>query len=149
VIQEKLDLVGDSVERVVLSYGLCAGGIKGVKSNHHELVVPKCHDCIALFFGSSKAYREAFRSKPGTYYLTPGWVTAEVDPLGIINNHYAPTYGVETAIWVMQEQLKHYTHIALINTGVGNLEDCRARAREGRNRRHVFLKEEKQRDFCS
>jgi len=34
------------------------------------------------------------------------------------------------AIWAMQQELKHYTHIALINTGVGNLRRLRERARE-------------------
>ena len=130
LIQEKLECIGTSVERVVLAYGLCAGGIKGIRAKRQELVVPRCHDCIALFLGSPEAYREAFRSRPGTYYLTPGWVDAKVDPLGIINDLYAPKYGIETAIKVMKEQLKHYTHIALIDTGVGNLEYLRARAEE-------------------
>ena len=130
LIQEKLGLIGDSAERVVLAYGLCSGGIKGVRADRHELVVPRCHDCIALFLGSPEAYHEAFRLRPGTYYLTPGWVAAKVDPLGIINDHYAPKQGIETAIKTMKEQLKHYTHIALINTGVGNLDYLRARTRE-------------------
>ena len=57
LIREKLALVGPSTKRVVLAYGLCSNGITGVKSPRQGLVVPKCHDCIALFFGSSKAYR--------------------------------------------------------------------------------------------
>jgi Protein of unknown function (DUF1638) len=130
LIQEKLDLVNESAERVVLAYGLCSGGIKGVRGSCHELVVPKCHDCIALFFGSASVYQEAFRARPGTYYLTPGWVAAKRDPLGTIYDDYAPKHGMETALWVMQEELKHYTHIALINTGVGDLDHLRARAKE-------------------
>jgi hypothetical protein len=30
----------------------------------------------------------------------------------------------------MEEELKHYTHIAFINTGFGDIESLRARARE-------------------
>ena len=30
----------------------------------------------------------------------------------------------------MEEELKHYTHIALINTGAGNIEPLRERAKE-------------------
>ena len=36
----------------------------------------------------------------------------------------------ETSVWVMEEELKHYTHIVLINTGVGHLEKPRERAIE-------------------
>ena len=130
LIQEKIDLVGESVERLIIAYGLCSGGIKGIKGCASGLVVPRCHDCIALFFGSLKAYREVFASRPGTYYLTPGWVAAKKDPLGIIYDDYAPKHGIETAFWVMEEELKHYTHIALIDTGVGDLDRLRDRAKE-------------------
>jgi len=130
LIQEKIDLVGESVERLMIAYGLCSGGIKGIKGSASGLVVPRCHDCIALFFGSLKAYREVFASRPGTYYLTPGWVAAKKDPLGIIYDDYAPKHGIETAFWVMEEELKHYTHIALIDTGVGDLDRLRDRAKE-------------------
>ena len=130
LIQDKLDTYGGSARRVVLAYGLCSKGITGVKSTHQELVVPRCHDCISLFFGSTNAYSEVFRLRPGTYYLTPGWVAARRDPLGVIYEDYAPEHGLETAFWVMQEELKHYTHIALINTGVGSLEELRARTME-------------------
>jgi len=130
LIQEKLALVSESAKRVVLAYGLCSKGITGVRSTRQGLVVPRCHDCIALFFGSSQAYSEAFKLRPGTYYLTSGWVTAKRDPLGVIYDDYAPQHGIEDAFWVMEEELKHYTHIALVNTGVGNLEELRARTRE-------------------
>jgi hypothetical protein len=115
---------------VIVGYGLCSGGIKGIKAHGQELVVPRCHDCIALFLGSTETYGRLFRSRPGTYYLTPGWVAAKKDPLGIIYDDYAPKHGLETAFWVMEEELKHYKHIALINTGAGNLEELRARTRE-------------------
>lgn len=130
LIQEKIDIISPTIKRVVLAYGLCSKGICGVQSRHHELMVPRCHDCIALFFGSLDAYNKSFKSRPGTYYLTPGWVAAKKDPLGIIYYDYALKHGVETAMWCMQEELKHYTHIALINTGVGDIEKLRERAME-------------------
>lgn len=130
LIQEKIDSLPKSVKRVALAYGLCSNGILGVKAADRELVVPRCHDCVALLLGSQAAYREAFDSRPGTYYLTPGWVAAKKDPLGIIYDDYATRFDLETAFWVMEEELKHYTHIALINTGVGDIEALRARTRE-------------------
>jgi hypothetical protein len=129
LIQEKLDLVGDSAERIIIAYGLCSGGIKGIRGRCQELVVPRIHDCIAMFLGSCQAYKEAFQSNPATYYLTPGWVAAKKDPLGIIYDDYAPKHGLETALWVMEEELKHYQSITLINTGAGDMESLRERAR--------------------
>lgn len=130
LIQEKIDLVGESAQRIVIAYGLCSGGIKGIRGCNQGLVVPRIHDCIAMFMGSGEAYKEAFQSNPATYYLTPGWVAEKKDPLGIIYDDYAPKHGLETALWVMEEELKHYKSITLINTGAGDIESLRARARE-------------------
>ncbi|MEW6402664.1 MAG: DUF1638 domain-containing protein [Chloroflexota bacterium] len=130
LIQEKIDLVGESAKRIALAYGLCSGGIKGIRGRSQGLVVPRIHDCVAMFLGSSEAYKEVFQSNPATYYLTPGWVAAKKDPLGIIYDDYAPKHGLETALWVMEEELKHYKSITLINTGAENVESLRARARE-------------------
>jgi len=80
LIQEKIDRVGASAERIVIAYGLCSGGIKGIRGRSQGLVVPRIHDCIAMFLGSCQAYKEAFQSNPATYYLTPGWVAAKKTP---------------------------------------------------------------------
>jgi hypothetical protein len=80
--------------------------------------------------GSHAAYLKVFRARPGTYYLTPGWVAEKKDPLGIVEDDYAPRLGRETAEWAMHEELKHYSHITLINTGIGDLPALRARAME-------------------
>jgi hypothetical protein len=130
LIQERIDSLPESVRRVILAYGLCSNGILGVKAGDRELLVPRCHDCIALFLGSPAAHRAVFESRPGTYYLSPGWVAAKKDPLGIIYEDYAARFDLETAFWVMEEELKHYTHIALINTGVGDIDSLRARTKE-------------------
>jgi len=129
LLQEKIDQVARMASRIVLGYGLCSNGVVGVQGRQQGLIIPRCHDCIALFLGSPSAYQEIFRAKPGTYYLTPGWIAEKKDPLGILDEHTA-RYGRETARWVMEAELKHYTHIALINTGVEEMGPLRARAME-------------------
>jgi hypothetical protein len=57
-------------------------------------------------------------------------VAEKKDPLGIIEEDYNPRLGCETAFWAMEEELTHYTHIALINTGAGSIESLQARAKE-------------------
>lgn len=128
-VQQKIRQEMPGAARIVLGYGLCAKGIMGITAEEQELIIPRCHDCIALFLGSPNRHLELFRGKPGTYYLTPGWVAEKKDPLGIIEEN-VPRYGRETAHWVMEEELKHYTHIALIDTGVEEMAPLRARAME-------------------
>ena len=128
-VQEKIDQVARTASRIVLGYGLCAKGVVGITARASELIIPRCHDCIALFLGSPDRHLEIFREKPGTYYLTPGWVAEKKDPLGIIEEQ-VPKFGRETARWVIEEELKHYTHIALIDTGVVEMAPLRARAME-------------------
>ena len=129
LVQEKIDQAAQTASRIVLGYGLCSNGVVGVTARQQGLIIPRCHDCIALFLGSPERYHDLFHSKPGTYYLTPGWIAEKKDPLGIMEEQ-VPRYGRETARWVMEEELKHYTHIALINTGVEEMAPLRARAME-------------------
>ncbi|MCF8025940.1 MAG: DUF1638 domain-containing protein [Desulfobacteraceae bacterium] len=129
IIQAQVDAVSDYAERIVLGYGLCSNGIVGVTAGKQKILIPRIHDCIALLLGSRRAYFNAFNERAGTYYLTPGWVAEEKDPLGMVENEYTPKMGREMAQWGIHEELKHYTHIVLINTGVGDIEKLRKRAR--------------------
>ena len=130
LVQEQIDKIANDAERVVLGYGLCSNGIVSVATTRQGLLVPRCHDCVAFFMGSLEAHKKAFEERPGTYYLTPGWIEEGKDPLGIVENDYMERFDRETSVWVMEEELKHYTHIVLINTGVGDMEKPRKRAME-------------------
>jgi len=130
LIQEQIDEAAKNAVRIVLGYGLCSNGIVGVKAKRQGLLIPFCHDCIAFFLGSPEAYGKVFGERPGTYYLTPGWVSERKDPLGIVEDDYTARVGREMAVWAMKEELKHYTHISLINTGIGDLGALRERAME-------------------
>lgn len=129
-VQDLIDTVSDRADRIVLGYGLCSNGILGVQARNQDLLIPRCHDCISFFLGSPAAYQKDFAAHPGTYYLTPGWLSERKDPLGIIEDDYVQRVGRETAVWAMKEELKHYTRIALINTGAADMEPLRRRARE-------------------
>lgn len=130
MIQERIDQVASYATTIVLAYGLCSNGLVGVAARRQKLIVPRCHDCIGLFLGSPARYLEVFRDHPGTYYLTPGWVKENQDPLGTYRMEYLPKYGEETALWAIRESLKNYTHIALIDSGMHEIEALRRRARD-------------------
>jgi hypothetical protein len=130
LVQAQIDEAAGYASQIVLGYGLCSNGIAGVTAPPQGLIVPRVHDCIALFLGSRASYERAFRDRPGTYYLTAGWVSENRVPLGILENEYVPRVGREKAEWALGEELKHYTHIALIDTGVEDLGPLRGRAME-------------------
>jgi hypothetical protein len=140
VIQEEIHKTENwDGDFIVLSYGLCSNGIVGVKANRHPLVIPRVHDCISLLLGSGEKYLEEHSKEPGTYYLTRGWIEEGKSPLGIFGE-YCQRYKKEIAEWVIREELKNYTRIAMVDSGIGLLEKHRAHARE--NARFLNLKYE-------
>ena len=74
-LQEALDAFDarDDIDAVVLAYGLCGCGTAGLQPRRHKFVIPRAHDCIALFMGSKDAYAQQQRNCPTCYYYTPGW----------------------------------------------------------------------------
>jgi len=128
IIQEHIDQSQDAKE-IVLGYGLCSQGTVGLTASV-PIIIPRVHDCISLFLGSIKRYARLVKERPGTFYLTPGWIKERRDPLGMMEEVYVPRMGKKTAEWGMTEELKHYTHIVFINTGIENPEALRKRAKE-------------------
>jgi len=141
VIQKEVDKAdlwdGDYI---LLGYGLCSNGILGVRSNRHPLVIPRVHDCIALFLGSHEKYVEEHQKEPGTYYLTKGWIEEAKSPLGVYQE-YCDRYGKETAEWAIREELKNYTRIALVDTGLRLTEAHRRHAQENADFLNLRLEE--------
>ncbi len=82
-LQESIDVASKKkgLDRIVVGYGLCGRGTVGIHARSVPLVIPKVHDCIALFLGSDEAYREQFQRYPGTYYISAGWFEEKVEPL--------------------------------------------------------------------
>lgn len=140
VVQEEMDKAENwEGDYIILSYGLCSNGIVGVKSKSHSIVIPRVHDCIALFLGSWDRYMEEHKKEPGTYYLTKGWIEEGKSPIGIYKE-YCQRYDKETAEWAIKEELKNYTRIALVDMGVDLSETHREHAKE--NARFLHLRYE-------
>ncbi|MCC7375502.1 MAG: DUF1638 domain-containing protein [Verrucomicrobiales bacterium] len=74
-IQERIDAVpAGRYDAILLGYGLCGNLIRGLQARGTPLVVPRAHDCIALFLGSRGRHEELNRENPGCYYYTSGWL---------------------------------------------------------------------------
>ena len=130
VIQEAIDRVPHDVDDVALGYGLCSNGIVGLRAPSQGLFIPRTHDCVALLLGSREAYAQSFRERPGSYYLTPGWLLHKRDPLGMLETDYIPRVGQDDAEWALREELKNYTHVVYIRTRADHDPRLRARARQ-------------------
>ncbi len=140
IIQAEIDRAEEqNWDYIVLSYGLCSNGILGITSKSHSIVIPRVHDCIALFLGSWEKYMEEHRKEPGTYYLTKGWIEEGKSPIGIYQE-YCERCDKETAEWVIREELKNYTRIVLVEMGAES-EVLREHARENARFFHLRYEE--------
>jgi hypothetical protein len=114
---------------VVLGYGLCGNGLQGLKAGVHTLLVPRVDDCIALLLGSYRTYIREFQAEPGTYWLSKGWLESGSHPLKEYEE-YAPRYGSEEAMWIMDQQYQHYRRLVLVAHSQADLEAFRPQALE-------------------
>ena len=72
-LQEAIDKSANDAEILILGYGLCSNGAVGLKAPETvTLVIPKVHDCIAIFLGSHAAYMEQMKKEKGTFFLAKG-----------------------------------------------------------------------------
>ena len=139
VLQEDIDSAsGSQYDYILLAYGLCSRVTAGLKSNDTPIVIPRAHDCITLLLGSQEAYRTEFESHPGTYYYSCGWIERRgegstrqgIDRLAEAKyQEYVEKYGEDNAKYLfdMESQwLTHYNRTALIDMGMGDLEQYRA-----------------------
>jgi hypothetical protein len=127
-LQEAIDGI-QTPSLVVLGYGLCGNGLRGLKAGKHTLLVPRVDDCIALLLGSYQTYIREFEAVPGTYYLSKGWLESGSHPLKEYQE-YVPKYGAEQAMWIMDQQYQHYERLILVAHDQADLEAYRPQAQE-------------------
>jgi len=61
-------------DAVAIGYGLCNGGVLGLKARRLPVVIPRAHDCIGMLLGSSRRYLAQLEAQPGTYFQSAGWL---------------------------------------------------------------------------
>jgi hypothetical protein len=129
-LQKAIDASAQDVDTIILGYGLCSNGAVGLKApKTTTLVIPRVHDCIALFLGSHEAYKQQLKAEAGTFFLAKGFIEVGDTPL----DEYKRTverYGKERADRVMRTMFGHYTRVLFINTGHQDLGKCREHSRQ-------------------
>ncbi len=106
---------------IILGFGLCSRAISGVTTRRLPLIVPRCHDCIAILLGSHERYQREFNAKPGTFWFSPGWIEESTFPVGdscsLIAERFAAVYGEENGEFLAEqrrEQMDAYSRSAYI-----------------------------------
>ncbi|NJN39938.1 MAG: DUF1638 domain-containing protein [Gammaproteobacteria bacterium] len=125
-LQSRIDGIAEP-SIVIVGYGLCGNGLVGVRSGLHTLVIPRTHDCVAIFLGSHQRYVQRFFASPNTYYLTKGWIDARDEPLADYHD-YVAQFDEETAEYLFEMKYKHYRKICLVGFSQEELDAYRARA---------------------
>jgi len=130
VLQEAIDRSARDADTLILGYGLCSNGAVGLKApGTARLVIPKVHDCIAIFLGSHEAYLRQMEKERGTFFLAKGFIEVGDTPL----EEYRRTierHGKAAADRVMRTMFAHYKRILFVNTGHNHIAKYRAHARE-------------------
>ncbi len=127
-LQEAIDAIPDP-SLVVLGYGLCGNGLKGIRAGKHTLLLPRADDCIAILLGTHQAYTEQFEKEPGTYYLSKGWLESGSHP----HKEYLEClakYGREDAEWILDQQYRNYSRLVLVAHSREDLDKYRPQALE-------------------
>ena len=127
-------------QTIILGYGLCSMAVVGLKSDQSTLVVPRLDDCIALFLGSQKRYREQLSQEPGTYYLSKGWIDAGVNLIEEFKI-MEERYGKKRADMVKKRMLQHYTRLAFIDMGYQDQEHYREFSRRAAEELELYYEE--------
>ena len=157
-IQAKIDEASEQAyDAILLGYGLCNNGLVGITARSIPLVLPRSHDCIALFLGSRHRYRHYFDTHPGTFFRTTGWIerdkiSDELRQLSIPSQtgmdmsfqELIEKYGEDNAQYLWEtlcDTEKNYSQITFIEMGVEPDDSFEEMARkEARSRDFVFEK---------
>lgn len=147
---------GRRYEAIAFAFGLCHGGLIGLRARHIPLVIPRAHDCVTLLFGHKQRFMEFFQAHPNTRYQSSGMIEHNFTDedmekrafrqLGMDKSYaeLVARHGEENARYLMEVMGtwgQHYDSIAFIEMGiVPELGYDRATEEYARARRWGFQK---------
>lgn len=136
-LQESINKVDGQYPVILIGYGLCSNGIRGITAQKSKLVIMRGHDCITFFLGSKERYKKYFDENPGTYWYTPGWIETNTQPgkdrYEILLAEYTEKYGEENAEYLMEMEqgwFKEYKNAAYVDLGFCDNEEYKAYTKE-------------------
>lgn len=150
-LQDEIDAIQPGeCEAILLAYGICGTSTAGLVARHTPLVIPRVHDCIALYLGSLQRYQQEFDASPGTYWYSLDYMernepgsnvalgAASLGAMDEVYEEYVQKFGQDNADYLMEvmgEWTKHYNRAAYIDMGVGDGSEFEQMARDQAGRR--------------
>lgn len=133
---DRLEKERPNLKEIIFVYGLCSGGIAGLKARNTRLIFPRAHDCLALFLGSRERYEELIRANPRRYWYTPGWLEGAEMPGQETYEAKAAWYRqqfdeeeAEYLIEMQKETWAHYDTATWVDLGTANATKGREKTR--------------------
>ncbi|MCD8139252.1 MAG: DUF1638 domain-containing protein [Planctomycetaceae bacterium] len=66
---------GMGYDAVLLMFGLCSNAVTGLWAPaDSRLVLPRVHDCISVYLGSTRRFMAEHAAEPGTYWFSRGFL---------------------------------------------------------------------------
>ncbi|MGL4392879.1 MAG: DUF1638 domain-containing protein [Fusobacteriaceae bacterium] len=82
--------VSKKYTKIILLYGLCGNAIEGISSSL-PIVVPKAHDCCAIFLESGKKFYENFSERLSAEWYTSDYLE-KIEELKKIDENFKMNY---------------------------------------------------------
>lgn len=150
-LQDEIDAIQPGeCDAILLAYGICGTSTLELTARHTPLVIPRVHDCIALYLGSLQRYQQEFDANPGTYWYSLDYMernepgsnvalgAASLGAMDDVYEDYVKKFGQDNADYLMEvmgEWTKHYNRAAYVDMGVGDGTEFEQMAREQAERR--------------
>ncbi|MBN1679236.1 MAG: DUF1638 domain-containing protein [Anaerolineae bacterium] len=150
-LQAEIDTIQPGTcDAIVLAYGMCGLSTVGLTAWHTPLVIPRTHDCIAIYLGSHQRYQVEFDTNPGTYWYSLDYMerneagaavalgAASLGAMDGVYEDYVARYGQDNADYLMEvmgEWGKHYNRAVYIDMGTGDGHAYEQMARDEAARR--------------
>jgi hypothetical protein len=139
-LQAMIDEITAGTETIIFGFGLCSMGVIGVRATDSTVVIPRQDDCIGIFLGSRRVYKEELNKEPGTFFLSKGWIDAGITPLDELRR-MEEHYGKRRAKRVMKRMLQHYRRLAFIDVGYQYQERYRRFSRRAAKELNLYYQE--------
>lgn len=70
---------GEAYDKIILAYGLCGNAVMNL-SSPIPMVIPRMHDCCAMFMGSQEKFLQVFGHRLSTPWRSCGYVERAENP---------------------------------------------------------------------
>lgn len=75
ILQQKIDIADDeSYDAILLGIGLCGNSTSGIKAGKTQIIIPRSHDCCAIFLGSRHKFKDVFENRQSTPFTSVGYM---------------------------------------------------------------------------